>query len=1039
MSLQYYLRLAWVGLTLSVVVCLPEVSGDVTGDSKSQIQELESVNPPIQNPTRDNFQRKTEQFNGKAQLPWISSTLYNQRKKFNEETDAKGSYVFQTVQQEQNPFKESQMNFSDINLAPRLLRKKGGMHAANVHRSGSFGYQSIFKSEMHSDSSRPLGLNEPYMRENIPTNYMSRSATVNHNIRHKSDGNVLFDNFLQNNGQNQNVLRRVVPANTFPSIATVNQHEGKPSPQAFSAGTGGISQMSYENMRDVALSKVFKPPTILTPVSPAFKRPNSNGVHSTLPIKKSKLFSSPRDHVKLSNSERVANPKASLQSGVEHGNAKLATSRYNFKNIQLAQNGYQNRGQSGQNVVSVETFRNQKYDNLASGISAIKPPVTNNARFYFQSYEKGGIQLSEPLKRSGQNTDLPPRMQFTKKAMLISERDKNINLPDPTNHSLRRPSKQNAQNRTLLNSFGQSTVQSLSFKHHHAPGFVQGNAMKSHVPSVSPSVFGTEGAFKNSGKSSSRNEPYYLTSKKPYAFKGFTFVPELPKQKSKMHSDQRPLLESSSNVEYAPAHPHTAQSALAQKPFTRESSKKTLFQFKDTESSQKNPLYRDQTDSFKNGPPRDTISSIEGVSNPMPDALKHHVVRGQAAAMKTSLFATNATNNGAVDKVQSKTSHWWTSSRLASAQPAESNKDAFPTVRNGSFVGSNLNKASITSSSRHKGPTSKLILPIHKSSLMNKVTGYAKIQPLHSNSLKGHENSAGTPQTYTAEKLSPIRMKPTSSVVIGRQVKDNSNHQKVYAIPTSHSAIYRSADVNHHKTNNSAKFTFQSPIHRSAVKPSGKANILQANASDWRTGTSQISEADINLSAVGVSQALRPTSSFVVGKYINKFDRTPTKSNLNTYSTKSGLNDYKSLQFSDIVGSASFTDVKFYSESTTASEEVDLESDQNATNSMEESFKELFFDNSSMISALQNEMNESAVDIRVPEFMPATAIDFTTLSSQLSSLLTKEPTQPQPTVRSSESQPDPGNHSPSTPEGTIIIHETTLIPNTTLQDKMTSG
>ncbi|XP_042582979.1 uncharacterized protein LOC122137924 isoform X2 [Cyprinus carpio] len=1042
MSLQYYLRLALVGLALSVVGCLPEVSiGDVTDDSKIKIQALESfksVNPPIQNPIRGSLQSNREQFNSKYQLPWISSASYNQRNdvnsvysvphkvqsnirnkpvelssaKFNDEIDAKRSYASQTVQQEQNTLdvKGSQISSSNINLAPRLVRKKGGMHAAYVHRSGSFGHQHISKSEMHSGSSQPLGLNEPYLKENIPTNYMPRSSTVNHNMRHKSNGNMLMENFLQNNGQNQNMLRRVVPSNTSPSIVTANQQKSQPLPQAFSAGTGIISQISYENMRDVALSKVFKTP-IPTPISPAFKRSNSNGGPSILPLIKSQMFSSQQDHIKLSNSERVANPKANLQSSFEFGN----TNSYMLENIQSTQNGYQNGGQSSQNVVPIQTFHNQKkYDNLATGISAIRPSVTNNAHSYFLSDENSGIQMSALLKRSKEITDLTPRMQFGKNKMLFSERDTNIYLPDLTNHSLRKPSQHNAQNRSHLNSFGQSTVQSLSIKHYPAPSLVPGNTLKSHVHGFSPSVAGTQGASKNSGTSSSR--PYYLTFKKPYAFKGFTFVPTLQTslQKSEMHSGQKPLLKSLSNVQYAPARSHTAQSALAQKPLMHKSYKKMLFQFKDIESSQEKQLYWDQTDSFDNGPKRETISSTEGASNLMSDALKHHAVRGQAVAMKTSLSGTNTTNNVAVDEVQSKTSQRWTSSRLTSAQPSKSNKDEFPT---GSFVRSNLNKASIKSSNSHNSPTSELILPIHKSSLMNKVTGYprihnAAIQPLRRYVLKEHEgvlnptkeikdrNSTGITQSNTTENYSPIRLRPTSSFAIGRQVKDNSDHQNIYAISTSQSAIYRSAGINSQKTDGSTKLTFQSPMHRSAMKPSGKVNILKANAaSDWRNETSPISEADINLSAVSVSQALRPT----------------TKPNLNMSMTKSGLNNYKPVQISYIAGSTSFTDVKPHSANTKAKEEVDLESDQNSSNStsvMEESFKELVLDSSSMISALQNEMDESAMDLRVPELMPTAAY---------------------------ESQLEPGNHTTPTAEDIDPFYEGTLIPNTTLQDEMTSS
>ncbi|XP_016325339.1 uncharacterized protein LOC107675490 [Sinocyclocheilus anshuiensis] len=1078
MSPQYYLRLALVGLTLSVVGCLPDASivplGNISDDSKiKMLENFRSVSPPIQSPVR--LQGNVEQFNSKYQLPRINSASYSQRNdgnaknpsfsstdirasadviyyhsvpnkvqsntnrrnnpvefssvKFNDGIDAKRSYTLQTVRQEQNPldFKGSQMSSSDPNMAPRLVRKNGGMHAANVYRSGSFGYQHILKSEMPSESSRPLRLNEPYLRENIPTNYMSRSSTVNQ-MRHKSDGNMLFGHLLQNRGQNQKVLR-----NTSPSIVRANQ-----LPHAFSAGTGVISQISYENTRDVALSKVYKPPTIPTPVSPGFTRSNSNRGHGILPFKKSLMFSFQHDHVKLPSSERVASPST-----------KSATSSYTFKDIHLTstQNDYQNRGQSSQNLAPIQTFPSQKeYGNLATGISAFRPSVTNNARSSFLSNENSGIQMSALLDRSKQNTDLTPQMQFAKNTMLLSEWAKNMNLPYPTNHSLKKPNQHNIRNGTDLNSFGQSAVQSLFFKNDPAPSLVPGKTIES-VHSVSPSVSGTQGTSENSGMSSSRNRPYYLTSKMPYAFKGFTFVPTLQTslQKTEMHSGQKPL---SNSVQYAPARPHTTLSALAQKPLIRESYQKMLFQFKDIETSQEKQIYLDQTDSFDNGPPHETVSSTVGASNPMSNAPKHHVVKGQAVVMKTSLSGTNTsaslTNNGAVflqnhpkigyggltvDEVQSKTSQRWTSSRLASAQHTESNQGEIPAVRssNTSFVGPNSYDASIKSRNSHENPTSEL-----KSSLMNKVTGYpqihnAVIQPLRRYSLKEHEgllnptkevkdgNTAGITQSNVTEYYSPIRLRPTSSTVISRWVEvtqegkgseENTNHQNV--VPTYQSAIYRSADINSHKTNSSAGLTYQSPIYRSAIKTSGKANVIQAQGS-------------------------RPTSSFVVGRYINTFDKTSTKSNLNLSSTKTGLNDYKPVQFSDIAGSASFTNAA----DTTAKKEVDPESKQNSSNStsvMEESFKELLFDNS-MISALQNETDESTVDLSFPDIMPTAAIDFTT-ESQLP--FPEEYTLPQPTVYSSESQLDLGSLTTPTAEGTDPLFEGTLILNTTLLVKLTS-
>lgn len=1071
--------------------------GNITDDSQIKTPALEnfkSVNPPIQNPKRNTLQSNPKQFNSNYQLPWINSASHNQRNvnaktlqksfsltdtrasadvtyynsvpnkdqskvnsrnntvdlstvTFNDGIDAKRSYVLQTVQQERNPFdfKWSQMSSSEINLAPGPARKNGGMYAANVHRFGLFGYQhtSKSKSEMHPDSSRPLGLNEPYLRENIPTDYMSRSSKVNH------AGNMQFDQFLQNNGQNQNVLRSAVLPNTTPSIVRSNQHMSKPLPQAFSAVTGVISQISNQNMRDVAFSKVFKPPTIPTPISPAFRRSNSNGSHGILPLKKSLMFSSQHDQAKLSNSESTASAKASLRTTFEYGNTKSATSSYAFKDVHLT--SPKNRGQSNQKVASIQTFHSQKkYDDMATGLSANRPLVTKNARSFFLSNENSGIQMSALLNRSKQNTDLTPRIQFARNTVLVSEHDKNINLPDLTNHLLKKPSQHSIQNRLDPNSFGQSTVQ-LSIKHYPAPILVPSNTMKS-IHSVNPSVSGTQSTSKNSDTSSSRNRPYYLTSKKPYAFKGFSFVPTLQTslQKIEMHS-----LPNSSNVQYAPARPRTALSALPQKSLIRERYEKTLFQFKDIETSQEKQPYPDQTDSSDNVPQRETVSSTEGVSNLISDAPKYHVVRGQAVAMKTSLSGTNTTSNGAADVVQSKTSQRWISSRLTSAQHTESNRDELPTVRssNGRFVGPN----SIKSVNSHKNPTSELILPIYKSSLMNKVTGYSQIRnavihPLHRYSLKEHEGllnpskgindrtTAGITQSNITENYSPIKLRPTSSVVIGRRVEvtqegkrseENSNQQNIYAIPTSQSAIYRSADVN-----NSAKPTFQSAIHRSAMKPFGKANILQANsASNWRNETSQISEANIDLSAIGVSQASRPTSSFVVVKYINTSDKASTKTN----STKTGLNNYKPVLFSDIAGSAAFTNMKPLYADTTANKEVDLRSDQNGSNStpvIEESFKRVFLDSSFMTSGLQNETDESALDLSVLELMPTAAIDFTT-ESQMSFI--EEHTRPQPTVYSSESQLDPWDHTTPTAEDIDPFYEETLIPNATLLVKITSG
>lgn len=1073
---------------------------------KQVLENFRSVHPAIQNSMRGTLQRNVQQFNNQYQLPRINSSPYSLRNygnaknpsfssteakasadviyyrsvpnkissndnsrnnpvdfssvKNNDGIDAKRSYAFQTVQQEQNPlhFTENQKSSTDMNLAPRLMKKGlvNGMNAANVFRSGSIGFQHISKSktEMYSDSSRPLGLNEPYLRENIsaqpitrpthakriPTSYMSGSSTVNHDMRHKIDRNILFDNFLQNNDQNQ----KDVPSSTSLSIVRANRQESKSLPRAFSAGTEVIS---YENIRDEALSKVFKPPAVQTPIAHVFKMSNSNGGQSILPFKKAQMFSSQRDQVKQSDSERLASPKANPRSSFEYGNTKSAMSSYTVKDVQLTltQDGYQNKGRSSPNYMPIQMFHSQKkYGNLTTSMSAIRPSETNGARSYkgFLSDENSGIQIQMSLlpNQSKQGTHLTPRMQFAKNT-LFSEHAR-FNLPDTTYHSLMKPSQHNARNRTDLNSSGQSTVQSLLTKNDPLPSLVLGN-------------------IQNSGMSSSRNRPYYLTSKKPYNFKGFTFVPTLQTslQNTEMHSGQKPFINSSSNVQYASARPRSALSALAQKPLIPNSYEKTLFQFKDIETGQEEQPDRDQRDSFDNGPQRETVSSTEAASNTMTDAPKHHVVRAQALATKvtgTNASAGLATNNGAgslqnylkigydgLHEVQSKTSQRWISSKFSSAQntqaQTESNQGEIPTVRssNGRFVGPNMYSASMKSSTSHENPTSELVLPIHKSSLMNKVTGYpqignAVIQPLHQYNFKEHEgllnpkikDRNSVTQSNISENYSATGLRPTSSIVIGRRVEvtqegtrsgENSN-QNIYAIPSSPSAIYRSADVNSNKTNS------LSTIYRSANKLYSKYNILQANVtSDWTNEMTKISKTDIDLSAVGVSQASRPTSSFVVGRYVNTFNKVSNKSNLNMSSTKTGLNYYKPVRFSDIAGSASFT--KPRSAASMAKEEVyiGVHNSSTSTTLMEESFKELLFNttigSSSMTSALQNETDESTVDLSGPEIMPTAAIP-TTESRQS---FTEEYTLPQPTVYSSEPQLD---HTTPTAEG----GEETFIP-----------
>ncbi|XP_077083256.1 uncharacterized protein LOC143736443 [Siphateles boraxobius] len=1141
MSLQYYLRLPLVCLILSVVGCFPELSvGDITeNDPKIKKQALEnfrSVNPAIKNSVRRTLQRNVKQFNNQDPLPRTNSSLNSRRNydnaknpsfsptkarapadviyyrsvpntlsnvnsrhnpvelssiKYDDEIDAKRSYAFQTVQREQNPlyFTGNQKSSNDINLAPWLMREglRNEMHAANDYRSGSFDYQHISKSksEMYSDSSRPLGLNEPYLRENVsaqpiirpahakrvPANYMSGSSTVKHDMRHRSDGNVLFDNLLQHNGQNQKVLREFVPSSPSLSIVRANQQASKSLPRDFYAGAEATS---YENMRDVSLSKVFKPPAVQTPITPVIKMSNSNRGKNFLPLIKAKMFSSQHFPVKQSNSERVASPKENPPSSFEYGNTKSAMSGYTFKDIQLTptQNGYQNRGQSSLSSTPIQMFHSQKkYDNLATGMSAIRPSVTNGARPYKESLSDDNSGIRRPMSaisnQSKQGTHLTPRMHFAKNT-LLSEHDIHLNLPDSTYNSLQKPSQHNVRNRADVNSSGQSTVQSLVTKNYPVPSLAPGYTMK-NVHSVSPFVSGTQGTSEYSGISSSRTRPYYLTSKKPFAFRGFIFAPTLHTtlQKTEMHSVQKSFINSLSNVRHAPAHSRNALSALAHKPLMPNSYEKTLFQIKDIEASQKK-----QPDSFDNGPQRETVSSTEAASNAKSDAPKHHTVIGQALVKK--VIGTNSSaglvtimehpkigyDGSKLDEVQSKTSRNWISSRFTSAQSTqaqtESNQGEMPTMRssNGRFVGPDTYSASMKFSNSHWNPTSEPVFPILKSSLINKMNGSPQmgnvvIQPLHRYNFKEHEglvnptrkgtkdrNSVGVAQTKISELL-----RPTSSVVTGRKIEvtqegkrsgENSS-KNIYAIPSSQSAIYRAADISSHKTNSS------SIIYRPANKHHSKANIQQANVtSAWTNETTPISKTDLDLTAIGVSQASSPTSSFVVGRYVNTFNKVSAKSNLKS-STKTGLNNYKPVRFSDIAGSAFFT--KLHSAVSKAKEEGDLVSDLNASNStqlMEEIFKELLFDttigNSSMTLALQNETDESELDLSGLELMTTAAMDITTQSklpldittqSQLPIDITTGPqlsftedyTLPQPTVYSSE---PPLDHTPSTAEAAVI-------------------
>lgn len=1006
-------------ITKHLVGLLSMHLGDIAGnDPKIKMQALEvfkKVDSSIQKPIKGTLQSNVEQFNSKYQWPRVNSAPYSQRSdgnaknrsfrltesktpayvmnyqnkilssissrknpvdlssvKYNNGHDAKRHYAFQTVQQEHNPshFTGSQRRSSDIILASGLAKKEcrvDGKHAGNVYRSEPFGYQHISKSEMHSGSQQPLRFNEPYLREDISvqalirpahaerisSNNMSRSSNANHNMRFKSDANAMFDQTNQNQ-----LLRRVMPIlEEFPA----NQHEHKLSPHVFSAGTAVLSQISFGNMRDASLSKI---PTVPRLIHNAVKRPNSN---------RAAMFFSEPDQIKQSDSRRVATPQANPQSSFEYGNTKSSTSSYTLKDIQLttAQNGYQNIGQSYQDVGPIQTFRTQKYDKVASGLSADIPSMTSGVLSYkqFQSDKSNTrSQLSALSKQSMQGTYLTPKIQFPKNTALFLERDKNINLPDTTNDSLMKSSEHNTRNRTDLNSSGQSTARLLLVKNYPVPSLVPDNTMKI-VYSVSPYMSGT---FNDSVISRGQNPRYYISPKKPYAFKGFT---------SEEHFEQKPITNSLLNVQYVAAHPSTTQ-----KPLISDQYEKMLFQFEDFKTSQEKQPDPDLTDSFNN---RLQLSFTEGESNMMYD------VQGQAVAES----GTKTSNNGApflqkyletaykelpLEEVQSKTSERWIS--------ALNNPGEVQTVGSsiGRFVGSNTPPSTIKSSNNHENPKSEIIHPIHKSSLITKAVGNAVVHPIHMYKFKKPKgpsnpakeilrdtNSAGVTQSDISEN--GMRSRPTSTVVIGKLVKvteegngsgENSDSQNSYSVPDTQSTSHRSADVKSHKVNSF------STIYRSAIKQ-----------------FDQINETNVDFSGVDMYQSSSPTSSFVIGQLINTFDNVSTKTNLKASSTKTALNYFKPVRFSDVAGSASFTNAKLRSAAATAKEIVDVTTVSNHSDS---TVMREIIGSSPVIPTLQTQDDvQSLVNLSVSEFLPTAEKDISA-ESQIS--FTEEYSPPQTTV-----------------------------------------
>ncbi|XP_021333442.1 uncharacterized protein [Danio rerio] len=1049
MSHHCFLRLLLVCLTHSVVGCFPGLSfGDIAGNEpKIKLQALEVFNiadSSIQKPIKGTLLNNLVQFNSKYQWPRVNSAPYSQKSdgnaknpsfrltepkdpayvmnyqnkilsssrnnpvdlssvKYNKGHDAKTSYAFQTVQQELNPFTGSQWSSSDTNLGLRLVKIEGPvdrMHAGNVYRSETFGYQPISKSEMHSGSQQPLRLNEPYLREDISvqpahaerisSNYMSRSSNANHNMRFKSDANAMFDQ------SNQNGPRRVMPIIEDLSFLEANQQVHKSSPHVFSAGTAALSQTSLGNVRDSSLSKIPTVPRLIPLVA---KRPNSNRGDLIFPLKKLVMFSSEPDQMKHSDSRRVTIPQANPQNSLEYGNTKSYTNSYTLKDIQLtsAQNGYQNIGQSYQDVEPIQTRHTQKYDEVASGLSVDIPSTTNGVLSYKQFLsDENNIrsQLSALSKPSMQGTYLTSQIQFPKNTVLFLERDKSVNLPDITNDSLMKTSQHSTRHRTDLNPSGQSITHSLFVKKFPVPSLVPGNTIKSAY-SVSPSASGT---YKDSAVSTDQNHPYYISPKKPYAFKGF--VPT-SLQKSKVHFEQKPITNSLLNMQYVAAHPSTIQEPLISDQF-----KKMLFQFEDFKTSQDKQPDPDLTDSFNN---RLQLSFKEGGSNMKYD------VQGQAEARS----GTESSNNGAaflqkhlkkaykelpLEEVQSETSKRWTS--------ALHNLSQMPKVGSSisRFVGSNAHFSTTKFSNNHENPKSEIIQPIYKTPLINKAV--AVVHPIHMykykepeaplNSAKeilGNRNPAEVTQSDISENA--MRSSPTSSVVIGKLVEvtekgkgsgENSYFQNSYSAPFTQSTSYRSTHLKSHKVN---RF---STIYRSTIKQFDPIN-----------------ETNIDFYAIDASQSSSPTSSFVIGRLINTFNNASTKTNPKASSTKTALNSFKPFRFSDIAGSASFTNAKLHSAAITPKEVADV---TRVSNHSDSTVMAEIIDSSSVISTLKIEDDvQSPVSFSVSEFLPTAAID---ISMESRSSFTEEYSPSQTNSQLNHSKVD-----------THSFYEGTLMPDIT--------
>lgn len=1138
MSPKKNLRVALVYLTLSVVGCFTVLPvGDTNGkhdlrrQDKVQLwEDIRRVNPPSQNPIIGTIQRNFAPFKSDYQSSRINHAPYNPRNDGNTKktsfssvvpsrfadvkyyhtsqanvnsknnplelagvnSDANYRYAFQRVQQKPNAlhFTGSQKSDTNAALRPTMEESLGTeMHHPSVYTYGLF---SKPKSEVHPDSLQPFEFNlrenisvQPFIRpvyaEKTSTDYVSRNLNVNHN----NDGSILYDNRndAQVTGQNERMSRKVMPVSKSLTIVRGSNKVDAPLSHVFATGTTAI-KVSDDNMKREGFTKVFAPPMVAT----AFTKPHSDRNHSIIPLIKAQIFSVP---VGQQDYKRIASPITIQQSSFQSKNAKIngtnnASKGFQHDSLRATQDGYWNGGRR-QNPIVQNVHSQWKYDSLAADRSAITPPVTNIAHSYkgFQSVKTSGVQSQTSVASSWpkQNIAYNEKAKSSSPKIFSTELRTNIKLP-VTSSSLGMSSLHNTGKGNSWTSLGRSTEQSLFVKNYPDPDPMPDNTM---------SAFGSH---KNSDMSSSQNRPYYLTPKKPYAFKGFTFFPTMPAppQQTKMHFDQKHHPSSLSYaVQYASAHPHPALSVpkevkhlvQPQNPLMSNSYKTT-------------PSVKVQLDAVNNRA-YGNVSLTGAAGNKHYDAPK--MMTSSLGGTKTSTDL--GPHNGAVypqnnqrgryktitesqfDTSQLEMSQRWTLGGLAPSQNTPSLDESRKGLRkssqsestlerstNGMFARPNTHSSLFIKSSNvntnagnalnardstvatgttitnplHRFPTvyrkmgssqsknnpiSEFIPSIHRStSPPNKVTGYPLapnvVQAHKSDEQKNFEANNGLinlakeiKQDRNNKSYNVMRLGPTSSIVIGRRVeasKDgkNSNNQNVYAFPTSQSAIYRSA-------NSTAKPVYLPTIHRSVIKPFGKDDSLN-NETALISVNRSASEMDIDLSAVGVSQTSRPTSSFVVGK--------------SRASKIKGLQNYKPIRFADVAGTASFSGMK---QSSVDPIKVALKNISSSTPRMEESLKDLSLaketDNFTVFSDMGNLFGSAfrnTASVSVPGLVP------TAVTTEPQSSFTEVDTAPQSTANSFEPEPNPGNETTPTEDGIIPFDEDILIPNTTMLVTMTS-